>query len=213
VDSLTDGLLMLRSGKVDVLDLTAFSARYLAQRSSDLFVYNTEAWKSSTHIIFRLELKDQFEKVNTAVKTMNQNGTMQTLKEKWITNLPVGEEPSGGEIQKIEGGATLRVGISGDQPPLDYIAADGTPGGFNVAMLSELSRLSGINIEMVTVNAGARFAALESGKIDAFLWQNGPITDMGVAVPVAETAKIGNAEFLKTESYLDTYDTALVLKK
>jgi ABC-type amino acid transport substrate-binding protein len=213
VDSLTDGLLMLRSGKVDVLDFPAFNSRYLAQRNRDLFVYNTDGWKSSTHILFSLALKDQFEKVNSAVKAMNQDGAMQKLKEKWILNLPVGEEPSGGAIQRIEGAATLKVGISGDEPPLDYIAADGTPGGFNVAMLSEISQRSGLNIEMVTVNSGARFAALKSGKIDAFLWQTGDISDLGAVAPVTETMKLGDAEFLKTESYLETNDTALVLKK
>jgi ABC-type amino acid transport substrate-binding protein len=213
VDSLTDGLLMLRSGKVDILDVEVFSARYLAQRNPDLYVYNTEGWRTSTHVMFKLALKDQFIKVNDSIKSMNQDGTMQKLSEKWITNLPVGEEPSGGEIKTIAGAETLKIGISGDQPPLDYIAADGTPGGFNVAMLSEISRRAGINIKMVIVNSGSRFAALESGKIDSFLWQNAPITNMGVVVPLTETLKIGNTEYLVTESYLDTCDAALVLKK
>jgi hypothetical protein len=76
-----------------------------------------------------------------------------------------------------------------------------------------IRRQAGKNIKIVTITGGARFTALQSGKIDAFLWQNGPVTDLGGAAPVSERLKIGNTEYLTTESYLDSYDTALVRKK
>ena len=131
IDSLTDGMLMLRSGRADVLQVMDFSADYLAKRDGNLVVHQNPDWKSLTFMIFNPDLKTSYEKVNTAIKDMKQDGTLAKLVDKWITSLPAGEEPAAGKIPEIAGANTLKVGISGDEPPLDYIAANGTPGGFN----------------------------------------------------------------------------------
>ena len=213
MDSLTDGLLMLRSGKVDILNLPDFSSRYLAQRNQDLYIYTGNVWNGSTCILVRPELTSQFEKVNAAIQAMNQDGTMQNLTDRWIINLPVGEEPAGGALPVIAGAETLKVGITGDEPPLDYVAADGKPGGFSIAMLSELAQRTQINIELVNVASSARFAALESGKIDAFLWSHAETYNHGKVSTVPDTLKIGDYTALMTDGYLKINDSKLTLRK
>jgi ABC-type amino acid transport substrate-binding protein len=211
-DSLTDGLLMLRSGKVDILELTSFTGDYLAQRDSDLNVYSDNGWMSTTHMLFSPQKQAQYDKTNTALKAMRQDGTLEKLIGKWITNLPAGQEPSGGTLPTIEGAQTIKMGICGDEPPLDYIAANGTPGGFNVAVLKEISQRAQINIELVPVNGLARFAALQSGKIDAFLWYNATQSVYGETRTVSSTLKINSYTALMTDNYL-TVGNALVTKK
>jgi ABC-type amino acid transport substrate-binding protein len=214
VDSLTDGLLMLRSGKIDNLMVMRFTARYLAQRNNDLVIYGSEDTAYSTHMIFSPEKRGQLDKVNGAIKAMQEDGTLDKLTKQWITDLPAGEEPSGGAMPLIKGTETLKVGISGDEPPLDYIAADGAPGGFNVAVLGEIGRRVNLNIELVTVNSNARFTALQSGKIDAFLWYANT-QELTATAPIA-TASVkpaGANFFLQSNSYLYTRGAVLGLKK
>lgn len=58
-------------------------------------------------------------------------------------------------------------------PPLDYIAPDGTPAGFNTALLAEIGKRLKVNVELVNINYGARIAALASGRADGvFLFQS-----------------------------------------
>jgi ABC-type amino acid transport substrate-binding protein len=217
VDSLTDGLLMLRSGKVDYLMAMRFTARYLAQRNNDLVIYGSEDTSYSTHIIFNPDKQTQLAQVNAAIRAMQADGTLDKLIRQWITDLPVGKEPSSEKIPVIQGAETVKMGISGDEPPLDYIAADGIPSGFNVAVLSEIGRRANLNIKLVTVNSNARFAALQSGKIDAFLWYaNTHVLTETTAAPTAATSTAqpsGVKLFLQSDGYLNTRAGILGTKK
>ena len=70
----------------------------------------------------------------------------------------------------IEGAQTLKVAVTGSLPPMDYVAADGSPAGFNTALLAEISNRIGKNIELVVVDSVGRAAALASGTVDAVFW-------------------------------------------
>lgn len=60
----------------------------------------------------------------------------------------------------IAGAKTVRVVVTGDLPPLDYVSMDGQPAGYNVALLSELSKVMNVNFELVTADAASRAAML-----------------------------------------------------
>jgi hypothetical protein len=70
----------------------------------------------------------------------------------------------------IDGAETIKVAVTGALPPMDYVAADGTPAGFNTALLAEISQRIGKNIELVVVDSVGRAAALASGTVDAVFW-------------------------------------------
>ena len=59
------------------------------------------------------------------------------------------------------------VGVTGDLPPLDYVAADGVPAGFNVALMNAISDKMGAAFTFVQVEADARLSALS---IDVIFW-------------------------------------------
>ena len=73
-------------------------------------------------------------------------------------------------FEHFDGARTIRVAITGDLPPVDFIAEDGTAAGYNVAVLSEIGKLLKVNISLLNVNAGARTAALVSGRADVVFW-------------------------------------------
>jgi polar amino acid transport system substrate-binding protein len=104
--------------------------------------------------------------LDSAINVLMQDGTIAQLESEWITNLSAENEPTNTELTKIEGAPTYYVGVSGDFPPLDYMAADGRPAGFNVAIMNKIAAVLGVNFEFVSLETQARFAALSSKKID-----------------------------------------------
>ncbi len=168
-ESLSTCLALLKSARTDFMLTTDITANYIIQRNPE---YRSLPMSRNIGTVMILrssdtKLKDQF---NSAIDKIKTSGKRDELYKKWITDLPVGQEPSMANIEKTTDTETVYVGVSGDVPPMDYIAADGKPAGFSVAFLSEVSKLTGKNIELVSIDSQARFAALESKKIDVFFW-------------------------------------------
>ena len=99
---------------------------------------------------------------------MKTDGSLDALIEKYINN--PSDSPQPVEISKIDGAETIKVGVTGDLPPLDLVLADGTPAGFNTAVLAEISKRIGKNIELIQVDSGARASALTSKVVDVIFW-------------------------------------------
>ena len=111
-------------------------------------------------------LRDRF---NEALNAMKADKTLNHFKTNYIAN-PGVETPEAVQFAKFDGAETIKVAVTGDLPPIDYIAPDGTPAGFNTAMLAELGKRMKVNIQLVQVEAGARAAALSSQRADVVFW-------------------------------------------
>ena len=160
-------LAALKSGDVDAIPVHQFVADYLLKRDPELKqIPVQDQFEGGVIMAVRsddLHLKTQLD---SAITVLKENGEMKALEDKWITNLPVSNEPSNFEIPKIEGAKTVRVGVSGEHIPIDFIAANGHPAGFNVAILAEIGRILNINFEFVILETQDRFTALYNKKID-----------------------------------------------
>ena len=64
-------------------------------------------------------------------------------------------EPEAIEFEQFEGDP-IKVAVTGSLPPMDYVAADETPAGFNTAVLV------------------GRALALSQGNVDVVFWTRGP---------------------------------------
>ena len=165
-ESTSGCLAALKSGRADFILISDISANYIVQRNPE-FKFKTVNKFVDISMVLRssdTKLKEEF---NSALAKIKASGKSDELYKTWITDLPVGQEPSIAKIEKISDTAeTVYVGISGDLPPLDYIAADGQPAGYNIALLAEISKIIGKNIEVVSIDSQARLTALEAKKID-----------------------------------------------
>ncbi len=160
------------SGKVDgALAMVAVADYYIKRNSKLKKIPSQLPFLVDVMMFLRAEDEALRNELNMAITALEENGTLGQLKDTWITNLPATKEPSGSEMPKIEGAKTVYVGVTGDYVPLDYMAADGRPAGFNVALLSEISELLKINIELVSIESQAKFSALQSGRIDVIFSQ------------------------------------------
>lgn len=163
-----DLLAALRSGKIDGFASHQFAADYMLKRNTDVTSIPVLDIPIEGQAIMAVRSEDTQLKamLDSAIIILKESGVIASLEEEWITNLPAENEPTFNEIPEIEGAATYYVGVSGDLPPLDYVAADGFPAGFNVALLSEMGKILKVNFKFVSLETQARFTALASKKID-----------------------------------------------
>ena len=208
-DKINDMQLALESGQIDMLLTYQNVADYMIQRAD-----NKEILPSKRHLqnsfCFALRKGDTMLKndLDKAIKAMINDGTLSKLSKQYITELKNGADPPAIQIPEIPGEDTIKVAVTGDLPPFDMILADGTPAGFSTAVLSEISKRINKNIELISVDSGARASILASKGADVVFW---------VAVPKDSTLIPANidqpAGIAVTEPYYQDLITHVGLKK
>ena len=113
------------------------------------------------------QLKTELDKV---IGEMKADGSLDKLIDEYITKADKKQAPPKIDMPKTDGAQTIKVGVTGDLPPLDFVNADGTPAGFNTALLAEIAKRIGKNIEIIDIDSGARAAALSGKQIDVVFW-------------------------------------------
>ncbi|MBQ6006395.1 MAG: transporter substrate-binding domain-containing protein [Selenomonadaceae bacterium] len=182
-DNMNSMIAALQAKQIDRFSTSSRVGNYIAAHNDALKVIDNNFKPVLGYSIGMLE-KDaaQIEEINTAIKAMKDDGTIDKLIKENITDVGNGE-PAAMPMPVIDGAPTIKVAVTGDMPAMDFMTADGKPAGFNVAFLSELSKRINKNIELVDVDAGARSAALSSGQVDALFWVIGVYDQEGNALP------------------------------
>lgn len=170
-DTLTAMQMGLDRGEVDEIDLPEAVGEYMLNANANYAIAAISLMKRPVFFALGFREKDAAlrDRFNEALGAMRDDKTLALLKTEYISE-PGLEAPVPVAFQKFEGAQTLKVAVTGDLPPIDFIAADGTPAGFNTAILAELGKRLSVNMELVNIDAGARAAALASGRVDAVLW-------------------------------------------
>ena len=182
-DSLMLMQMALNRGEIEEMILPDFVAEYLLKVNEN---YSPSCISSSGRMSlcfgFMKNNKSLIAKWNSALSFLRNNRKLSELEEKYIKNFPANDMPYDyiyGQKKKrneritfehFKDAPTVRVAITGDLPPVDYVDAEGLPAGYNIAVLSEIGRLLKVNIVTVNVSAGARTAALVSGRADIVFW-------------------------------------------
>ena len=169
-DNFTSMQMALSSKNIDEVQTYKSVANYMTAQNSqfEMKKEQTVSLIDSFCCAMREEdvnLKNEFDSAITAMKS---DGALDNLIKTYITDLQ--SEPPAVEITNINGAETIKVGITGDLPPLDLVLANGTPAGFNTAVLSEISKRINKNIELIQIDSAARAAALTSKQVDVVFW-------------------------------------------
>ena len=145
---------LIQNGQADAGATHAYNAKYIVSRNPDLTFFTGIEMECS--MVFKKDsgLKEQ---VDAALTELESTGVLPELIETWLSDEALQQDPQPRELEQIPGAETIRVGISGTLPPMDYATADGKPGGFNVALFGEVSRLSSGTIDLFFWNFYGRF--------------------------------------------------------
>lgn len=182
VPTALDAIAALKSGRADYMTIPKFTAEYFAQMDDSLGLFEG-AQGTSLYMVTRASDNELLEDLNAAIAEATGDGTAELLLDqlKGVTD----DSDTGAASAPPTSAVTLNVGISGDMPPLDFIASDGTPRGFSVAFMNVLAEKMGVNIEFVPIATEAKLTALMSSKIDIFFWQAVPFVNDEIAVSEA----------------------------
>ncbi len=177
-DNLTTLQMGLESGSINEASTYKNVANYLMAKNPNVeFSPKHDYLKLADNFAFAMRAADTALKdsVNASIEEMKNDGTLENLTKTYITDLKFDADPPAVEFETFEGADTIKVGITGDLPPLDLILADGKPAGFNTALLAELGKRLKKNIEVVQFDSAARASALSSQKIDIAFWAIIPV--------------------------------------
>ena len=163
--------LALNKGEVDSIVVPIYVGEYMLKHNPDYTLKGTQFGRLPIASSFGfLEGKeDLMERFNKVLTDIEDEGKLGTLLRDYITG-PTASNPPAVEFDKFDDAETINVAVTGDLPPLDYVAADGKPAGFNTALLAEVGRRLHINIKTVSIETGARMQNLKSGRVDAIFW-------------------------------------------
>ena len=178
-DSLTAMLMAMNADRVDEISLPEITARYVMKNDAEYKILFTLRMPSAIAFGFREDgtaLRDEF---NTAIEAMKADGTLKGLEEKYIGN-GTDFQADAVAFTKFDGAETIKVAVTGDMPPVDYINEKGMAAGYNTAVISEIGKRLNKNVEIINIEAGARSAALTSGRADVIFWYR---TTEGVEFP------------------------------
>ena len=170
-DSLLSMQMALRSSMIDEIVLPEAVVMYIVNNNPTQYeiLFSLNMMPSTISFGFKkgnVELQKEF---NSAISAMRKDGTLMSLEEKYINQLGA-SEPAKAKFQEFKGAKTIKVAVTGDLPPIDFIAADGTPTGYNTAILSEIGKRIKKNIRLISVESGGRSAALASERVDVVFW-------------------------------------------
>lgn len=174
-DNMSAMLLALEAGEIDEIMLTRPVAEYLTAQNPSLKVSAVTGMAANLGYSFGF-LKGERgealrEKFNEALSIIKQDGMMDKLHAKYLVNAGA-KAPEVVKFPSFPDGETIKVAVTGDLPPLDYTAADGKAAGYNTAILAEIGKHLGCNMEILQVDSAARVPALTSGRADVVFWFN-----------------------------------------
>ncbi|MCR4819008.1 MAG: transporter substrate-binding domain-containing protein [Fretibacterium sp.] len=169
-DSLLSMQMALRSGKLDEISLPECVGLFLIDRNPHYEIqFSLNMEPSTISFGFRREDTALQKEFNDVITAMKKDGTLARLEEKNILELG-SKEPAPAKFQNFKDAPVVKVAVTGDMPPIDLIAADGRPAGYNTAVLAEIGRRLKKNIRLISVDTGGRSAALASRRADVVFW-------------------------------------------
>ena len=172
-DNLSTMQMGLESGSVQEASTYKSVADYLVAKNPKFEIvarHNHLKLQDNFAFAMRAEDTDLKNSVSAAVEAMKNDGTLENLIKTYITDLNPNEELPAVAFENFAGADTIKIGVTGDLPPLDFVSADGKPAGFNTALLSELGKRLQKNIEVIDIDSAARAAALTAKTIDISFW-------------------------------------------
>lgn len=184
-NSMTEMTAALRAGQIDELATYEVVGDYLVAQNPDFECLPHDPKIADAFCCaFReqdIALKKEF---NDAIDAIISDGTLSKLVKVYVFDAvhnapsePI-EMPTFYSDEYDEDYApTIKIGVTGDLPPLDYVTADGNPAGFNAALLAEISNRMKRNFVIVPIDGGARAAALTSKLVDVIFWVIVPTYD------------------------------------
>lgn len=184
-----DAVQALKQGKVDAVIIDSEPAKVFVEKNDDLKILEEKFEPEEYAIAIKKGNTELTEKINGALKALNENGTLDKIKKNWI-----GDEkgkhpyvtPDGTTYDK----GTLVMATNAEFPPYES-KEGGKVVGFDVDMMQAVCDYMGYELKITDMAFDSIIAAVNSGK-----------ADVGVAGMTVTEDRLKNIDFS------DPYTTA-----
>ncbi len=170
-DSMVAMMMALNAGEIDGVLLPECVADYVLKVNPKAEAYGCILINGWMTLVMGLKEGNEplRDKISAVVADMLKDGTIPLLIWQYVQG-PEAADAKAAAFDTFEGAETLKVAVTGDFPPIDYIDDSGKAAGYNTAMLAELGRRLHMNIQLVYTESASRAAALMSGRADVVFW-------------------------------------------
>lgn len=183
--SMNQMIMALNAGEIDEILMPESVADYFLNVNPDYTVNCVVMTPKDPYLLsfgFNADHKALCESFDKTISEMKRDGTLVTLQakyilgidtavmeERYITN-PDLQQNAPVMFRNFPGAPEIKAAVTGDMPPIDYIAPDGSAEGFNAAILAEIAGRLGLNVKLQNIESNARAAMLSSGRSDVVFW-------------------------------------------
>lgn len=183
--SMNQMIMALNAGEIDEILMPESVADYFLNVNPGYTVNCVVITPKDPYLLsfgFNADHKELCASFDKAITEMKRDGTLVNLQARYIlgTDTAVMEERhiTNPDLQNIPpvtfrnfpGAPEIKAAVTGDMPPIDYIAADGSAEGFNAAILAEIAGRLGLKVKLQNIESTARAAMLSSGRSDVVFW-------------------------------------------
>ncbi len=169
-DDLAAMLMALVANEVDEIALPEPVAEYFVDNNPDYEISCVIRSGRYGFVFGFLDSNDDLrKKFDETLLSMRADRTLERLENEYL-GFHSEKKEQAVKFDHFPGAGVIKVALTGDVPPIDYVAPDGNPAGFNTAVLAEIGRRLKINISTTNVHAVSRAAALASGRAAAVFW-------------------------------------------
>ena len=183
--SMSQMIMALNAGEIDEILMPESVADYFLSVNPDYTINCAVMTPKDPYLLsfgFNSNHKALCESFDKTIAEMKRDGTLVTLQakyilgvdtavmeERYITN-PDLQEHLPVTFRNFPDAPEIKAAVTGDMPPIDYIAPDGSAEGFNAAILAEIAGRLGLNVKLQNIESNARAAMLSSGRSDVVFW-------------------------------------------
>lgn len=160
----------LNAGEIKHIVLPEVTAEYLMNQNPEyesVLVLHSKGMGLAFG--FRADNKELCDKFSRAITAMRDDWTLSAVEGMYLASAGR-NAPKPVEFAKFDEASTIRAAVTGDIPPVDFMNDAGEPAGFSTAVLAEIGKRLGVNIELMNIESAARSAALASGRADVVFW-------------------------------------------
>lgn len=197
-DKGADAVQALKQGKVDAVIIDAEPARVFVEKNKDLMIIEEKFEPEDYAIAIKKGDTELTNKINGALKTLKENGTLDKIKDNWIGDNK-GKTPyvtPDGIPEKTNG--TLTMATNAEFPPYELMEK-GEIVGLDVDMMKAVCDLLGYELKIENMDFDSIIAAVNSDK-----------ADVGVAGMTVTEDRLKNIDF--SETYTSTEQVVIVRK-
>jgi polar amino acid transport system substrate-binding protein len=204
--SLNDGYMAVKFGKIDAFSFDRHTLRYITLRNPDLALMEDKIADEFIVVGSAHNREELINRVNAFIAQYRADGTYQDMYNRWLLGrdmrMPDLPEPRNPAV-------SLKIGTEGLDEPMNYYS-DGRLTGFDIEFTKRLALFLNAKVTFQTMDFPGLIAAAETGKIDLLVANLNAVPERKKVMRFSNTYVDSEIAFLVRRDRLPRKDAGLI---